>query len=169
MRERLSVWREKARIFSRLAPWERGLLAGVVLRLPVLALGVRLLGFQRTWRLLAWFAQPRAVVENVAESRGRAVRIAGLAAMARRNLPFRAGCLADSLALWWALRRCGLPGRLRIGVRKGQGAVGGDSLQAHAWVEFAGTVLNDRPDVAERYAVFAPAIDELVVLGGGEH
>lgn len=168
MRERLALWLEKASLFGRLAPWERRVLLGVALRLPVLAVSVRLLGFQRTWRLLAWSAQRRSVGQDSADSLALAVRIAGLVALAGRHLPFRVSCLVDSLALWWALCRCGLPGRLRIGVRKGQGAGAGGSLQAHAWVEFAGAVLNDLPDVAERYAVFAPALDELVVLGEGE-
>jgi hypothetical protein len=39
---------------------------------------------------------------------------------------------------------------LRIGVRKSAGA-----LEAHAWVEYQGLVLNDRDDVCQRFAAFA--------------
>jgi hypothetical protein len=48
------------------------------------------------------------------------------------------------------LRRRGIASALRIGVRKGQTG----SLEAHAWIECCGQVLNDRTDVHERFAAF---------------
>ncbi len=50
------------------------------------------------------------------------------------------------MALWWMLRRRGFDGRLRMGVRKGEA-----SFEAHAWVAYAGVVLNDDPEVERRY------------------
>lgn len=58
-------------------------------------------------------------------------------------------CLERSLALWWLLRRRGLSGQLRIGVRKREG-----KFEAHAWVEFEETVLNDSEEVHRHYQPF---------------
>jgi hypothetical protein len=58
-------------------------------------------------------------------------------------------CLPHSLVLWWLLRRDQAEAVLRVGVRKATG-----DLEAHAWVEHDGVVLNDRADVHERYAAF---------------
>ncbi len=66
---------------------------------------------------------------------------------ARRGL-YRANCLQQSLCLWWILQRQGISTDLRIGVRKGE------QLDAHAWVEYRGTVLNDRPDIAQEFSPF---------------
>jgi len=48
------------------------------------------------------------------------------------------------------LRRRGVASQLRIGVRINQGI-----LDAHAWVEYAGTPVNDREDVGEQFSPFA--------------
>lgn len=47
-------------------------------------------------------------------------------------------CLPQSLALQALLRRQGLSAELRIGVRRADG-----KLQAHAWVEHAGSPLGE--------------------------
>ena len=60
-------------------------------------------------------------------------------------------CLTRSLTLWWMLRRAGIASDLRIGVRKGQNE---NSIQAHAWIEIAGNVINDEATVRTTYAVF---------------
>lgn len=57
-------------------------------------------------------------------------------------------CLHRSLLLHQWLRGEGLPSELRIGVRTEDG-----QLRAHAWVELAGDVLNDRPDVGNSFTV----------------
>jgi hypothetical protein len=56
------------------------------------------------------------------------------------------------------LRRRGIDGALRIGVRKA-----GDRLEAHAWVAYQGVVLNDRADVNLAYTPFDRAIEPLGV------
>ena len=58
-----------------------------------------------------------------------------------------ARCLQRSLALCLWLERQDLQPDLKIGVRK-DGVV----LEAHAWVEYSGEVLNDRPDVSREFA-----------------
>lgn len=118
-----------------LAPWERRMLAGLVLLLPAVGASLRLLGLKRTRELLARLA-PTATSPDPADdlsASGEAERIARLVTIAAHHGPYRATCLRQSLALWWLLRRRGMPAELSIGVRK----AGGD-LEAHAWVEHAG-------------------------------
>lgn len=77
----------------------------------------------------------------------RMVQVAG------RRFPCRTNCLHQSVTLWWLLRRRGIESDLRIGVRKKA-----NQLEAHAWVECQGHVLNDLPDFNERFAPFNCAI-----------
>lgn len=60
-------------------------------------------------------------------------------------------CLPRSLVLWSLLRRRAMEAQLRIGV----GAPAGDGPQFHAWVEYAGAVVNDSHDVAQGYLPFS--------------
>lgn len=57
-----------------------------------------------------------------------------------------ARCLHESLTLHRWLRADGLPSEIRIGVRKEDGA-----LQAHAWVELCGQIVNDAPAVVAQF------------------
>lgn len=66
---------------------------------------------------------------------------------------WRANCLQRSMTLWWMLRRRGQAADLRIGVRSEP-----ERPAFHAWVEQSGVVLNDSPDVAERFAPFSPGV-----------
>jgi len=86
----------------------------------------------------------------------KAQGVARVVAAAARNGPFRASCLEQSVALLWLLGRRGIPARLRIGVRKEH-----EELEAHAWVELGGVVLNDSADVGERYRPFEGDLAEL--------
>ena len=53
------------------------------------------------------------------------------------------------MLLWWLLRRGGIEGELHIGARKN-----GSRLEAHAWVELEGEILNDSTEVHTHYARF---------------
>jgi hypothetical protein len=122
-----------------LAPWEQRLLARLVLLLPAIGAALRLLGFKRTRDLLARLVPTPADQDRLAgaSTADEAQRIARLVAIAAHHGLYRATCLRQSLALWWLLRRRGIPAELRIGVRKDSG-----DLQAHAWVEHAGAPLD---------------------------
>jgi hypothetical protein len=138
----------------RLTPAERGLLLWALALLPLTALALRLIGFRRWQTLLARLAPIRPGLNKDAATiieEGRVV--ARLVDAAARHGLYRATCLPRSLALWCLLRRCGIDSNLRIGVRKEAG-----DIQAHAWVEYRGTVLNDGATVSERYAAFDRAI-----------
>ena len=67
-------------------------------------------------------------------------------AVARHPRPW-ARCLQRSLAFCLWLEREGFQPDLRIGVRKE-----GVRLEAHAWVEYCGEVLNDTQDVSQEFA-----------------
>ena len=121
-----SAW-TKGRKFLRLPAAERRLLVRVLLLLPSVALALRLLGLRRCQGMLARLSPPSPAAGLSTEA---AARLVGVAA---RHAPCRANCLQRSLVLWWALRRLGRPGQLRIGVRKHEGR-----LEAHAWVEQGG-------------------------------
>jgi hypothetical protein len=101
-------------------------------------------------RLLAWSSAPLRTRDTGAPARWsedevrRVTWLVGLAAKITR-----ARCLSTSLALSRVLARRGVPTDLRIGVEPGQGR-----LQAHAWLEWRGAVLNDHPNNLRRYAPF---------------
>jgi hypothetical protein len=126
---------------------DRGLLLAVLAFLPAVAAALRVFGLRRVCRVLSGSAatdpNARAADAGEAQAVGRLVDIA-----ARRGVG-RPTCLARSVTLWWLLRRRGIDSALRIGVRTIEGR-----MEAHAWVEHAGLVLNDADDVGERFAPF---------------
>ena len=104
--------------------------------------------FVRHQRIDRW-AQPSAIEEAVAltpAQRSALCRKARWVNFAARHTWPQARCLQRSLALCLWLERQGWQPRLQIGVRK-QGA----ALEAHAWVEQGGEVINDRLAVTSRF------------------
>lgn len=79
----------------------------------------------------------------------RARTAARMVASAARNGPCTGTCLQQSIVLCWLLRLQGLKGDLRVGVRRQE-----HRLDAHAWVEYRGVVLNDDADVRQTFAPF---------------
>lgn len=110
------------------------------LLLPLVALALRLFGFQKTYD---WLDEP--LPPNQSASPEATYRSVDLAA---RHIPFhRPTCLSRSLVLWHLLRRRGSPAEIRIGVQTADG-----QFRAHAWVEWDGKVINDAPDIALRFS-----------------
>lgn len=135
--------------FRRLNAMQQRTLLAAWLWLPLFWMGLRVLGLPR---FQAWFLQTptkstRALTLADIRALGEAVNIAA------RHTPFPAACLTRSLLLGWLLQRHGVQSQLRIGVRLTQGA-----LDAHAWVEFEGIPVNDRPDVSAQFASFGDLI-----------
>ena len=56
-------------------------------------------------------------------------------------------CLRRSLTLQWLLSRAGLYTTLQFGVRRENG-----NLQAHAWLDYQGQVIDKNPIPTEQYA-----------------
>lgn len=111
---------------------ERRALALAWAYLLVSDLALRILPLPRVERLLSRLSTRR---REPGLSPGRLAQLTGIAA--RHHLRPMV-CLPQSLALQALLRRQGLSAELRIGVRRA-----GGKLQAHAWVEHAGSPLGE--------------------------
>ena len=92
-----------------------------------------------------------------------AQRLARVVDSVAGRFPARTRCLQRSLVLLWLLRRRGIGGRLRIGVRRN-----GDGVDAHAWVEVARSAVNDSPAHYSQFAVLEGPEQGLAALTGVE-
>jgi hypothetical protein len=131
----MATWRS----FWRLTGFERRIVLEAAVGLTVTWIGLRLAGFRRWKKLLERLAPmhgpgPDASKFSLEEVASITVRMEEAAA---RNLFFATNCLEQSLVLCWLLRRRGIPADLLMGARKDA-----NRFEAHAWVEFRGTVLN---------------------------
>jgi len=145
-------WRSahrKQRRFGELSARDRSLLFQALILLPVVSVGRRLMDFKRLRRLLArWSDGEHAQATHEESHLVRAQTVANIVRIAVAYSMPRPNCLDRSLVLWSLLRRREIASDLCLGVRKD-----GTELDAHAWIECDGVVLNDTPDVGERYTV----------------
>jgi hypothetical protein len=123
-----------------------GVLAEAIVTLLAIQIALHVVDFPR---LLSWTRRT---------SRGTPLpahlvrHVAWLVSIAGRLTPCR--CLARSLALSRVLGRRGVATEVRIGV-----LTDGGTLQAHAWVEWTGRLLNDHPGNLQRFAPFDRSIE----------
>lgn len=128
----------------------RLLLVRALVALPLMALGLRVLGVRR---MLA-FAERAAPSDRPGADERDVVRATSrLVAAAARHGPYRASCLPMALTLKRLLGRRGIATELRIGVAPVRG-----ELDAHAWLEYRGQPLIDGPDVHGRFHSFDEAL-----------
>lgn len=80
--------------------------------------------------------------------------------VAARHHVVRARCLHRSLALHRRLRAEGMASVLRVGVRKNN-----EDLVAHAWVELAGQVVNDRPEAVASFVALSGTASASTLAG----
>jgi hypothetical protein len=140
-------WLGKYRTWRRFSRNERATARLAWFLLPVISLSIKWAGLTATTRWLrrridAAGSRAEAVPPHFAASAARLVPL-----MASYS-PVKAVCLTQSVTLWFLLARKGIGSAVRIGVAKESGIFG-----AHAWVDMNGTVLLDRPDVADRFSV----------------
>ena len=130
---------------------ERLLLVQAVLLLPLTRVALRLLGLRRWQAALARLApRPQNPAGRARAAEGqRAEATARMVQAAARQRLCRASCLPQALVVWWLLRRQGIVGDLRIGVRRQNGRLAG-----HAWVEHDGRPLNDREENCRLFTLF---------------
>ncbi len=118
--------------------------------LPATAVGLRLAGFRRFKSALERFGGvSRGSAAPAEEQLEQARQTARMVEAANRHGAGVFNCLQKSMVLWWLLRRQGIEGELRIGVRKQA-----EQFEAHAWVEHRGAPLNDAEDVHRHYTAF---------------
>lgn len=127
---------------------ERELLFQSVLLLPLIHLALLSLGYYRLRRLMERRDPPDLVGASTSEREilHRARETARIVSIAAQHGLYKATCLRRSLLLWWLLRRERIASEIRFGVRKWD-----DKLEAHAWVEYKGVVVNDSSAVRENY------------------
>jgi hypothetical protein len=148
---------EAAGKWSRLAAlsgWQWWIILSAPAVLTLVWSRLRTSGYRRT---LAAIQPVGAGSSSDAEQLALARDTAYALAVAIKYGPWRPRCLLRSLVLGWYLGRQGIPFELRLGVPAA--SAGGAErravdFNAHAWVEHAGVVLNDRKDVAEEFSAF---------------
>ena len=129
--------------YLALQPSERTLLLRAFVSLAVAQALLRVAGYQR---LVRWARRRGPGQYQGADALGYACELAHWIAVASRHHVVPARCLQRSLVLYHWLWRAGLPADLRLGVRRECGA-----LQAHAWVEYRGQVVNDQATAVARF------------------
>lgn len=146
MADRVTIDRTCAEPGCR-APRDRLLTFRMLLLLAAFGAGLRLGGFRRTYGAAKRLSAPSG--RRHRDSR-TPQRITGLVMHVNRHvLPHQSKCLLESLTLWYLLRRNGFDADLVLGARTLLGP-----LEAHAWVELEGEVLNDGPHVRHVYEPF---------------
>ena len=138
--------------FFQLTWQERWMLLQAFVFLPLIAIGLHCMNFQRLSSILARFSPvPGEVCSDAAMQQAAATTHLVQAAASRT--PFKITCLVRSAALWFLLRRQGIGSEIRIGVSQQE-----STFKAHAWVESNGIVLNDRNDIHNQFAAFEQII-----------
>jgi len=147
---------EGLRRFSALERPAQGVFLRAATMLPVVAVSLRLRGFDAT-RTALQKTVSRSISQTANESvEKRAALTARMVNAADKHGLVHPSCLAKSLTLWWLLGRQGISTQLRIGIRKENG-----KFEAHAWVEREGAALNEAEGHQHHYAAFDAALASL--------
>jgi hypothetical protein len=132
--------------------------SAIVSSLPLVLSVVRV---QRLTGALGRSLDGRRAAGRVDEPRAR--QIARVVAMAAGHTPTANTCLHRSLTLWWVLGRRGLDSHFKMGARLHEG-----TLDAHAWVEHSGVVINDDPEIISEYTPLATSAGTLSQASASE-
>jgi hypothetical protein len=131
----INAWRR----FAHLSGSDRATVLKFAICLAATSIALRLIGFHRWKDLLVRFAPLANSTAALDPSLlPQALHIARLASASARHLFFRTNCLEQAITLSFLLRRRGIAADLHFGARK-QSA----HLEAHAWVAYLGTPLNE--------------------------
>lgn len=137
------TWGQKWRTLRGLSRQDWGWFCLAYGLLPVVAVLLQWGGLRRTQGLLARYPLPK-VDRPIAVK-----RLAAMVMLADRYSRLWSNCLRRSLLLLYLLERYGITASLKIGMRRHGGV-----MESHAWVEWEGKVLGDRPDLVETYQTF---------------
>ena len=117
--------------WTRLGRRRQALLAEALLAITAASAAIRLRTFKRAIRMGSLPLSERPAAGDITDDVRWAVETAA------RNVPWRAMCIQEGLALQWMLRRRGIDARLHYGIAKDE--IG--ELQAHVWVAAGGSVV----------------------------
>ena len=119
--------------------------------LPLTSIWMQFFGFKRSYIFMGRISGLASKVFGRSNTPiQKAEQIARYVVVTNRRLSFyQARCLPESLLLWGLLRSLGFNAAFCLGVRTITGP-----LEAHAWVEFQGSVLNDIPYANRIYNTF---------------
>src|SRR5271165_3595507 len=118
--------------------------------LPFVGVSLRLRGYRKTQEWLqVRLERGRAVLPMPATSKVIVEKTCRMVRAAVHYAMPRAGCLEESLTLWYLLALQGISASVRIGVPKQT-----DHFEAHAWVEHEGVALNQPEEVHHHYVPF---------------
>lgn len=121
-----------------------------MLLLPVVALSLRTVGFNKTRAIMGHFIPAESSLEHIDEAKiEKANVIARMVSIAARYGPYRTNCLKQSLVLWWLLARQDISSEIRFGVQK----TPGESFGAHAWVECDGESFSNFQEYKQQFSV----------------
>jgi hypothetical protein len=135
------------RLLARPSPDRRDLLEAAAW-LWLLRLAMRIAGVRRVHdRLARWSGTP---IRSSVDGRATAGRLARIVEAAAGNTSRDHTCLHRSLVLWYLCRRRGVPVTIALGARRTPAG-----LEAHAWVEHDGVVVNDTTSVQRDYVPLA--------------
>jgi len=107
-------------------------------------IGLRILPFRK---VQGWIRPPHQKEKSELEAERIIQRSSGFLDLAARHHLYPMTCLRRSLTLQWLLSRAGLYTTLQFGVRRENG-----NLQAHAWLDYQGQVIDKNPIPTEQYA-----------------
>lgn len=125
------------------------LLLAALFLLPLIALLLPGLGYNRTRKFLAFFL-PQLSTDSDSDNLDKALHVAYLVnGIARYG--YRGNCLKKSLTVWFLLRMMKIDSEIRFGVKNAKEA---DRIDAHAWVEYRGVNITDPEDVQKQYLAF---------------
>lgn len=148
-RGRPAVTIDRVQAFLALSPDERALFLQAAGRLPWVALQLRLFGLRPFQRWSDRSPRRRGPTAEPTDFITRAQRARRFVELASRYGVCRGNCLSRSVTLWYLLRQQGIDTDLRAGVTRTTGGI-----EAHAWIECQGIILNDQPDVHRRFQPF---------------
>jgi hypothetical protein len=140
----------------RVLPWATRIrILQLWLQLPCCMLLLRTFGFNRLYTWLLHHSPPLDPSVPTPAVMTEVRKLGHLTNLAARHHIVRPTCLHRSFLLWWLLRRRGLDARLQIGVRRTADSKAPTAeIEAHAWVEMNGQVINDAAEVQSCFATF---------------
>jgi hypothetical protein len=134
---------------------ERWLLFRSLLLLPVVHAALSIFGYSRlriAMEKIIPLKDGRTLFSR-ANQLEEAYMMARIISIAAQYGVYKATCLRRSLVLWWLLREDGISSQICLGVR-----IHDHQLDAHAWVEADGFVVNDAGNIREQFKILDDGI-----------